>query len=132
MARREERAYREYVSDEQRSQPGCPARELCDESLLRDTGLLRAMCLYTLVVSLSNHEPSRRSSFDGPGLSDTLILRQAQDERRVEGPVLSERLILRQAQDERRVEGPVLSERLILRQVRMTGESKGSGRAMHS
>src|SRR5437762_217011 len=39
MARREERAYREYVSDEQRSQPGCPARELCDESLLRDTRL---------------------------------------------------------------------------------------------
>src|SRR5881396_1030616 len=50
MARREERAYREYVSDEQRSQPrgpqrgsrvgveeGCPARELCDESLLWDT-----------------------------------------------------------------------------------------------
>src|SRR5712691_6708408 len=37
MARREERAYREYVSDEQRSQPGCPARELCDESLLRGT-----------------------------------------------------------------------------------------------
>src|SRR6266566_625371 len=50
MARREERAYREYVSDEQRSQPrgpqrgsrvgveeGCPARELCDESLLRNT-----------------------------------------------------------------------------------------------
>src|SRR5438093_10251918 len=32
-----QRAYREYVSDEQRSQPGCPARELCDESLLRDT-----------------------------------------------------------------------------------------------
>src|SRR5207245_3636151 len=40
MARREERAYREYVSDEQRSQPGCPARELCDESLLRDTSVL--------------------------------------------------------------------------------------------
>src|SRR5438874_7417411 len=124
MARREERAYREYVSDEQRRQPrgprrgsrveveeGCPARELCDESRLRDTGLLRAMCLATLVVSLSNHEPSRRSSFDGRVLSETLILRQAQDERRVEGPVLS--------------------ERLILRQVRMSGESKGSGRAMH-
>src|SRR5436190_16674173 len=42
MARREERAYREYVSDEQRSQPGCPARELCDESLLRDTSAQRA------------------------------------------------------------------------------------------
>src|SRR5438093_12770561 len=39
MARREERAYREHVSDEQRSQPGCPARELCDESLLRDTSI---------------------------------------------------------------------------------------------
>jgi hypothetical protein len=37
MARREERAYREYGSDEQRRQPGCPARELCDESLFRDT-----------------------------------------------------------------------------------------------
>ena len=43
MARREERAYREYVSDEQRSQPGCPARELCDESLLRDTS---AECIH--------------------------------------------------------------------------------------
>jgi len=40
MARREERAYREYVSDEQRSQPGCPARELCDESLLQDTRII--------------------------------------------------------------------------------------------
>jgi hypothetical protein len=27
LARREERAYREYVSDEQRRQPGCPARK---------------------------------------------------------------------------------------------------------
>ena len=50
MARRDEREYREYLSEEQRGQPwgpqrgsrvgveeGCPARELCDESLLRDT-----------------------------------------------------------------------------------------------
>jgi len=50
MARREERANREFVSDEQRSQPrgprraprvgveeGCPARELCPESLFQDT-----------------------------------------------------------------------------------------------
>src|SRR5439155_12044877 len=47
---------------------------------------------------------------------ETPILRQAQDERRVEGPVLSETPILRQAQDERRIEGPVLSETPILRQ----------------
>ena len=57
MARREERAYREYVSDEQRSQPrgprrgsrvgveeGFPARELCDESLLRDTRSVSEKC----------------------------------------------------------------------------------------
>jgi cytochrome c-type biogenesis protein CcmH len=36
-----------------------------------------------LMVSLSNHE-QQRSSFDRPVLSETLILRQAQDERRVE------------------------------------------------
>ena len=48
---------------------------------------------------------AKGSSFDRPVLSETLIRRQAQDERRVEGPVLSETLILRQAQDERRVEG---------------------------
>src|SRR5437867_2882611 len=95
--------------------------------------------------SLSNHEPDR-SSFDRPVLNEALILRQAQDERRVEGlrtsdgvdwtfargelveplvvswsnhepdrssfdrPVLSEVLILRQAQDERRVEGLRTSE----------------------
>ena len=29
MARREAREYREYLSAEQRSQTGCPARELC-------------------------------------------------------------------------------------------------------
>src|SRR5438093_510268 len=62
-----------------------------------------------LVVSLSNHEPNR-SSFDRPVPGRRLILRQTQDERRVEGPVLSKRLILRQAQDERRVEGLRTSE----------------------
>ena len=62
-----------------------------------------------LVVSLSNHKPNR-SSFDRPVPGRRLILRQAQDERRVEGPVLSKRLILRQAQDERGVEGLRTSE----------------------
>ena len=28
MTRRDDRAYREYVSEEQRRQPGCPAREV--------------------------------------------------------------------------------------------------------
>jgi hypothetical protein len=37
MARREERANREFVSDEQRRQPGCPAREFGDELRIRDT-----------------------------------------------------------------------------------------------
>ena len=39
MARREERANREFVSDEQRRQPGCPAWELCHESRGRDTSV---------------------------------------------------------------------------------------------
>ena len=37
MARRDDREYREYLREEQRRQPGCPARELCRESLRRDT-----------------------------------------------------------------------------------------------
>ena len=28
LARRDDREYREYLSEEQRSQPGCPAREV--------------------------------------------------------------------------------------------------------
>ena len=37
MARRDDRACREHVREEQRRQPGCPARELCREPLGRDT-----------------------------------------------------------------------------------------------
>jgi hypothetical protein len=37
MARRDDRAYWAYVREEQRRQTGCPARELGDESLIRDT-----------------------------------------------------------------------------------------------
>ncbi len=36
MARRDEREYREYLNEEQRSQPGCRARELCREPRGRD------------------------------------------------------------------------------------------------
>src|SRR5712691_4599652 len=70
MARREERAHREYVSDEQRSQPrgprrgsrvgveeGCPARELCDESLIRDTEV-GSRCFVTVNVLHSAAELS--------------------------------------------------------------------------
>src|SRR6266487_2748277 len=41
MARRDEREYPEYLNEEQRSQPGCPARELCREPRGRDTSLCR-------------------------------------------------------------------------------------------
>ena len=37
MARRDDRAYREYVREEQRRQLGCPARELCDSSRFQGT-----------------------------------------------------------------------------------------------
>ena len=37
MPRREERGYWPYLSDEQRRQPGCAARDFCHVSLIRDT-----------------------------------------------------------------------------------------------
>ncbi len=39
MARRDDREYWAYLREEQRRQPGCPARELCRESLFLDTSL---------------------------------------------------------------------------------------------
>ena len=39
MARRDDREYWAYLREEQRSQPGCAARELCRVSLFRDTSL---------------------------------------------------------------------------------------------
>jgi hypothetical protein len=37
MARRDDREYREYLSEEQRSQPGCPAREVVLDQRVRAT-----------------------------------------------------------------------------------------------
>src|SRR5207245_7013074 len=37
MARRDDREYREYLREEQRRQPGCPARESCHDPRGRDT-----------------------------------------------------------------------------------------------
>ena len=42
IARREERANREFVSDEQRSDPGCPAREVVLVQRGRATKAVRA------------------------------------------------------------------------------------------
>src|SRR5215216_6601401 len=42
MARREERVYWAYVSDEQRRQPGCLARELCESSRFQGTSAMDA------------------------------------------------------------------------------------------
>jgi hypothetical protein len=41
LARREDRAYREYARDEQRSQPGCPARRIGDSYVGQDTRACR-------------------------------------------------------------------------------------------
>ena len=37
MARRDDRAYREYVREEQRRQPGCPARKLVLDQRIQAT-----------------------------------------------------------------------------------------------
>src|SRR5215204_3586619 len=39
MARRDDRAYWAYVSEEQRRRPGCPAWELCDTSRFQGTSM---------------------------------------------------------------------------------------------
>ena len=40
MARRDDRQYREYLREEQRSQPGCPAREVVLDQRVRATSSL--------------------------------------------------------------------------------------------
>src|SRR5438093_10278933 len=72
----------------------------------KGSGRARVLLGHSLVMSLSNHEPDR-SSFDRPVLSEALILRQAQDERRVEGLRMSGES---KGSDERRVEGLRTSE----------------------
>ena len=46
MARRDDREYREYLREEQRSQPGCPAREVVlDQPMQATTGIERGTTL---------------------------------------------------------------------------------------
>ena len=40
MARRDDREYREYLREEQRSQPGCPAREVVLDQPIPATSLV--------------------------------------------------------------------------------------------
>src|SRR5437899_9618748 len=64
LARREERAYREYVSDEQRSQAGCPARRIVKCWLGQDT----SGASYDR-PGISSYDPPGISSCDPPGIS---------------------------------------------------------------
>src|SRR5438128_2647501 len=69
LARREERAYREYVSDEQRSQAGCPARRIVKYWLGQDTSLFepredsQVSQPTELPTKLPNREPSIEAKF---------------------------------------------------------------------
>src|SRR3954463_1875521 len=49
MARRDDREYRPYLSEEQRRQPGCPARELCREPRGQDTSTRMRNSAYVAV-----------------------------------------------------------------------------------
>src|SRR5688500_2728351 len=53
MARREAREYREDLSAEQRSQPGCPAWELCREPRGQDTRPATDPLMYCGLVASS-------------------------------------------------------------------------------
>ena len=52
VARRDERAYSTYLSEEQRCQRGCPARQSCYEPLRRDTELILDEATYTCWVKI--------------------------------------------------------------------------------
>ena len=75
MARRDEREYSAYLSEEQRRQPGCPAREFGDELLIRDArvslpahyALTRAQLLFSglsIAAAVLLLGSARRSSRD--------------------------------------------------------------------
>src|SRR5438093_7417944 len=71
LARREERAYREYVSDEQRSQAGCPARRIVKYWLGQDTRPLPAVRAGIVVLALGAivaARPAGGASDNGTGL----------------------------------------------------------------
>src|SRR5687767_10146035 len=66
LARRDDREYRPYLREEQRSQAGCPARELSDELLRRDTKISRRDVLQRLALAIG-----------AAGTIDTLDAREA-------------------------------------------------------
>jgi hypothetical protein len=68
MARRDDRAYWAYVREEQRRQPGCPARRIGKSYVGQDTSF-RAVC-------------------DGPTCSDLVHLRRACSPRQSQQPGL--------------------------------------------
>src|ERR687888_2421933 len=60
MARRDEREYREYLSEEQRSQPGCPAREMVLDQRGWATRRRRPRVGAAVVAAPLSHQRSRR------------------------------------------------------------------------
>ncbi len=55
MARREAREYREYLSAEQRSQPGCPAREVVLDQRGPATSVARMTLHYIGAIQMHYH-----------------------------------------------------------------------------
>jgi hypothetical protein len=62
MARRDDREYREYLREEQRSQPGCPAREVVLDQPMQATRLgavaSRSTRILLKLLAASVHRPS--------------------------------------------------------------------------
>ena len=48
MARRDDREYREYLREEQRSQPGCPAREVVLDQPIQATSPTAPRCRFRM------------------------------------------------------------------------------------
>ena len=80
MARRDDREYRQYLSKQQRSQPGCPASEVVLDRLIQATsGRSLVRCVRSLVIVfalLAYALPARSQALFEPNTGDTLELLQ--------------------------------------------------------
>jgi hypothetical protein len=65
LARRDDREYREYLRKEQRSQPGCPAREVVLDQRGQATSLVECLLGFTRGPLRSTHRAGVRGGDPG-------------------------------------------------------------------
>src|SRR4029453_2769148 len=84
MARRDDGAYWAYVTEEQRRQPGCPARELCESSRFQGTRIAQSNS-GTVPMTGPDRRPDKRVTLSRTsGVAVEFVI----DEQPIRSPVL--------------------------------------------